>query len=156
MIAMTSDELYNRALHYLSLREYSQQELRQKLCRLSDDASLIEQVLQELSAKHLQSDERYAEMYVMSYQSKYGTLRLMHGLKNKGISEEIIQQYLFQNQEKENELQRAVLVLQKKFRQPENQINMKQKYARFLAYRGFDSSVCYQAIRLFIQGADEI
>lgn len=71
---------------YLARREHSQLELRQKLCGKGFPMDVVSQVIAELSARGLQSDSRYAEIYSRSRQSRgYGPLRIRQELRQRGI-----------------------------------------------------------------------
>ena len=105
-------QLYNRALNYLSRREYSRVELERKLQTLSDNQEIISNVLDELAHKNLQSDERFVEMTINSKSSKYGSLRISDTLRQKGIDSDTIQNNL---PDKNSEITNALSVLYKKF-----------------------------------------
>ena len=71
---------------YLARREHSQFELRQKLCGKGFPMDVVNQVIADLSAKGLQSDSRYAEIYSRSRLSRgYGPLRIRQELRQRGI-----------------------------------------------------------------------
>ena len=76
-----------------------------------------------------------AEAYVHSKSHQHGQLRLKQALHAKGVSEDISRDFL---PSREQELSSAAAVLQKKFKQPADNLPDKQKQMRFLAYRGFD------------------
>ena len=52
------------------------------------------------------------------------------------------------------ELQTAVAVLRKKFKQPAADLKDKQKQVRFLAYRGFDMDTIHAALKNSWDGDD--
>ena len=71
---------------YLARREHSQLELRQKLCGKGFPMDVVSQVIADLSARGLQSDSRYAEIYSRSRLSRgYGPLRIRQELRQRGI-----------------------------------------------------------------------
>lgn len=144
-----SDEIYQRAIYFLSRREYSRAELRRKLAAYSEDEAAIEAVLERLQTGNLQSDARFSESLVSAKAKNYGSLRLMDELRRKGVDADTAAEYL---PTAEDELARAVAVLHKKFGLADTGLAMKQKYCRFLAYRGFDSDVVYRAVKVFIAG----
>jgi len=92
-----SQHMRNSALGLLARREHSRRELSQKLSRKygrHDDFSscLIPSLLDELQDKCYQCDERFAESYVSyrSYSGK-GPLRIIHELRDKGVSEALVE-----------------------------------------------------------------
>ncbi|MDO5686607.1 MAG: recombination regulator RecX [Neisseria sp.] len=146
---MSRDEVMLRAMNLLARREHSRTELRRKLAVHCEDADLIEDVLQELHRRHLQSDERFSESLINSKAKNYGSLRLAEELRRKGVDSATAAAYL---PDTDSERQRALAVLQKKFRQPENTLAMKQKYYRFLAYRGFSADVVSRSLKVWLSG----
>lgn len=74
------------ALGYLARREHSRLELQRKLADKGFDGSLVGTVIDELAARNLQSDRRYAEQYVRLRAEKgYGVLRIRAELGERGI-----------------------------------------------------------------------
>lgn len=143
---MNYQELYNRALNLLARREHSQHELKQKLLMLDDNRDNVEQVLQTLQSKNLQSDERFIEQFIHAKAQKYGTRKLCENLKQKGVDKEIVNEFL---PDYDSELQTAKQILNKKFRLPETGLSseLKQKCYRFLSYRGFSADIVRRAVK---------
>jgi regulatory protein len=74
------------ALRYLSHREYSSAELRQKLCRNGYSEAMVEQVVADLASQGLQSDGRFAEVFARSRAEKgYGAYRIRQELRQHGV-----------------------------------------------------------------------
>ncbi len=80
-----------KALKYLAVREHTLGELRQKLTLKQFSPQTIEQVLSSLKEEGLQSDKRYAEVFVRSRQRRNpeGKSMLVCRLRAKGVSSEI-------------------------------------------------------------------
>ncbi|HIL93525.1 MAG TPA: regulatory protein RecX, partial [Cycloclasticus sp.] len=71
----------------LARREHSQRELRQKLKAKGFDEDDIDLLLEELSEKNWQSDERFAESYSRSRLLKgFGPVRIQYELKERGVN----------------------------------------------------------------------
>lgn len=88
-------ELRHAAVALLARREHSRRELLRKLLRRSDDRELIEQVLDELVERNYLSEERFAESYVRARAGRgFGPLRIRAELKDRGLSDELIERYL--------------------------------------------------------------
>jgi len=90
----------NSALGLLARREHSRRELSLKLSRKysrHDDfsSSLVPSLLDELQEKCYQCDERFTESYV-SYRthSGKGPLRIIQELRDKGISEALVERFV--------------------------------------------------------------
>lgn len=71
----------------LARREHSRLELERKLGARSFDAGLVADVLDELAAENLQSDERFAGSFVESRVARgQGPLRIRRELAERGIA----------------------------------------------------------------------
>lgn len=133
-----------RAMDILSRREISRAELKRKLAPYAESEEEIEAVLNEFAERQWQSDARYAEAYIHSKSRQHGKLRLKQALAAKGVSEDIMRELM---PARDTELQAAVAVLRKKFKQPGDDLKEKQKQMRFLAYRGFDMDIIQTALK---------
>src|SRR5690606_27797054 len=78
------------AMNLLAMREHSVAELRQKLQKKFKDSELVNQVIDDLATRNLQSDERFAEAFVkMRIRQGKGPVRILYELKEKGIAEDL-------------------------------------------------------------------
>lgn len=80
---------WNDALNMLARREHSKQELSEKLCQKHPEltSSQLEELLAKLITGGLQSDDRYAEIWLRSELSKgRGPKRILFDARRKGIS----------------------------------------------------------------------
>jgi regulatory protein len=134
------------AVKLLSRREHSAFEIRQKLAQRDFDESVIEQVIAELQQGGWLSDERFAEAYVRMRQNKgYGPLRISMELKERGVSERLVEE----NLQTDNALWLQNLTqqyLKKYSNKPIVDYNDKAKRIRFLQYRGFPLDMIYQVV----------
>jgi len=136
--------LRKKAIDYLSRREHSRWELKQKLIAKNfsdfsnaDDAD-IEKILDQLIQDNLQSDVRFAESYVRyRKQAGFGPNRIKLELRERGVASVLIDDVLdvhaseWQTQMKN--------VWQKKFLNPSKNQAEKAAQFRFLLYRGYTS-----------------
>lgn len=131
-------EIYNKAMHLLSLREHTRKELEQKLSLRGYSSADVLQILDELAEKNFQSDERFAESYVYSRSSKgYGPERVRMELQQRGVSESLVHEAMKQANIDWKAL--AQKVHQKKFgNAPAESFQEKLKQQQFMRYRGFD------------------
>lgn len=142
-----SARLKGRALAWLTQREHSRAELTQKLARLGAPAEEIAPLLAELAERGLQSDERFADAWVMARVRRgYGPAVIRQELQVRGIETELVAAALHALDAEWPGLARAVLV--KKFgRQPaEKDPKERARRWRFLRYRGFDGVALRQAL----------
>ena len=86
-----------KAMDFLARREYSRQELQQRLLHRDYDYApeLVEQVIAQLVRENLLCDERFIESFIASRQQRgQGPVRIRAELRERGISEALIEQWL--------------------------------------------------------------
>jgi len=121
----------------LARREYSQFELRARLKARGYTDDLINNVLSELSKENLQSDTRFTESYLrMRVNRGFGPRRIQAELRERGIAEELICEFIDENDAMWSTLVQRVL--KKKFGdEPPADFKSRAKQLRFLQYKGF-------------------
>src|SRR5450759_3682532 len=146
-----------RALQYLARREYSRAELRGKLLPHVQAEADFEQafdssghvnldaLLDDLTARGWLSDERATTQLVHAKRSRFGTQRITHELRQKGIAEELISAAL--PALKESELEAARSVWQRKFGALPRDAREKARQMRFLQSRGFSLDTIFRVLR---------
>jgi regulatory protein len=137
----TPGELKARALRHLVRREHSRAELARKLAPRAQSREVLDAVLDELAAKKQLSDERYAEGRARSLARKYGSAKIRHDLRSKGVPDEIVGRI-----SEDGELERARQVLARKYREPAATREERAKRGRFLQGRGFSMEVIARLI----------
>lgn len=141
--------LRERALKLLAGREHSRLELYRKLSRHAESAEQLESLLDELTSKQQQSDERFAELRSRVLSRKYGVGRIAHDLRAKGVSDEIVAASV--SEARATEVARAREAWRKRFGSPPANALEKAKQMRFLQGRGFS----FDVIRAVIGGSEE-
>jgi regulatory protein len=87
-------QIRGRALKLLSRREHTELELRNKLSRGGAATDSVLAVIAALKQENLQSDERFAEVYVRSRMERGdGPLKIRSELAGKGVSDELIERF---------------------------------------------------------------
>ncbi len=143
-----------RALQCLARREYSRAELRGKLLphvqadEEFDSASApdLEALLDDLTQRGWLSDERAATQWVHAKRSRFGTQRITHELRQRGISDTLIAAAL--PELRESELATAREVWQKKFGQIPQDAKEKARQMRFMQSRGFSFEVIAKVLKM--------
>lgn len=138
--------LRGRALQALSRRELSRAELHAKLLPHVKEADDIVVLLDDLEKRGWLSDSRALEQIVRIRSARFGTQRITHELRQKGISEELISASI--PQLKEGELDAARAVWQRKFASPPQDQKEKAKQVRFLQSRGFSMEVIFKVMKI--------
>ena len=121
----------------LSRREHSVAELREKLVRKGHAQTTAQQAVARLQQDGLVSDERYTEMLLSARSGRgVGPLRIRQELLEKGVAEELVNQWL--DVSSRVWIEQIRRVKQKKFGDalPANYAE-RARQARFLQYRGF-------------------
>ena len=97
-------QILYKAVAALARRERSRLGLYKKLSETFNeegDKELINSVLDELVNKKYLSDERYARIQVLTRSARYGDRKLFWNLQRDGVSREIAEEALKQNEESE-------------------------------------------------------
>jgi len=146
--------LRTRALQYLARREYSRAELQSKLqkyVQLGDESFEdvsspdLNTLLDELTERGWLSDERATAQLVHSKRNRFGTQRIAHELRQKGVSDELINAAL--PALKDSEFATARDVWQRKFSTLPQDAKEKAKQMRFLQSRGFSMEAILSIFR---------
>ncbi len=141
--------LRERALKLLAGREHSRLELRRKLSPHAESVEQLEALLDELTRKSQQSDERFADLRSRVLSRKYGSSRIAYDLRAKGVSDEVIEASV--TEARSTDIARAKEAWRKRFgEKPANALE-KAKQMRFLQSRGFS----FDTIRVVVGGQEE-
>lgn len=134
------------ALGSLAMREHSSLELQNKLLQKNHPEAVVFALIEELQHAGLLSDERFAECYWRMRSGKgYGPVRITQELKQKGVSDRLIQSALLEADVDFDTLISSVY--EKKYRgQPWTDYKEKAKRQNFLYRRGFGHDLIRQVI----------
>lgn len=151
------ETLRQRALRLLARREHARAELRRKLAphvapeAVTDPqatggshAALLEALLDELAARRLLSDARYAEMRVSARGARFGNVRLAGELRMQGVADDEIAAALAGAGD---ELARARGIWTRKFGTLPVDAAERAKQTRFLMNRGFSGDTIRRVLR---------
>ncbi|MEK6598958.1 MAG: regulatory protein RecX [Deltaproteobacteria bacterium] len=150
------------ALKYLSRASRSVKEVESKLKEKGIKDDSIKETLQYLTDLDYLSDEAFANQWAASKIKArlWGKNRIIHGLKQKGISEEIIKRII--DDLGINELDTAKLALIKWLKnkeQPESsgqeKLGQKAGAYRHLHAKGFPADVIYDVLKKFYNGTED-
>ena len=143
-------KLRNKALKLISYKEYSTKNLHDKLClyikKLSHDVCEddVDEILEEFKEKRWISDLRAVECLINQKSSRFGSVRLRVELKKLNVSESIIKSALAKITM--TEIERAELIIQKKYHDPPVNYNDNCKQKNYLYRKGFVIDVCNYVI----------
>jgi len=140
------DKTYQSAMNMLARREHSVFELARKLQQKDFPSEMITEVIEQLVADNLLSDERYAEAYIRMRSARgYGLQRIRMEMQERGVASELISDAIEQSEVDWVAL--ALDVRNKKFgeQQPE-EFSVRAKQMKFLQYRGFSHAQINAAV----------
>ena len=139
-----------RALRHLARREYTRQELAQKLAPHAGSASEIAQILDDFTQRGWLSEQRAAEQMVHARRGRYGPLRIRRDLQTRGVPEDVASAAVAVL--RDSELDAARAVWQRRFRATPSSAAERARQTRFLLGRGFSSEVITKLLRGFARG----
>lgn len=136
-ILETTAEIRFSAMNLLARREHSRLELVHKLQARVEDRDLLDAALDRLIENNLLSDERFCEAFVrMRANGGYGPIRVRAELKERGVHDELIAQYMTLHEADWPE--QVKVVFEKKYGlNPDTDAKSRASQQRFLAQRGF-------------------
>jgi regulatory protein len=140
------------AVALLARREYSRAELRGKLRRrLGDEAgpaaaaAQVEKILDELQAKGLLSEARFAAVLTRTKAHRFGAARIRHEMRQHDLPDEIVRPAIEKLEATEEE--RARELWRRRFGRPPIDASERARQMRFLAQRGFSTAVVLRVVR---------
>jgi regulatory protein len=144
------DEAMKSAGRLLSRRQHTVFELRAKLAKREFPKNVIDEVVSFLSERKFLDDANFAELYFNELTAKgLGLTRIRLAMRKRGVPPEIFNEVLGRGFSVDDEAQRATEALKKRhlFFDREKDLNKrKQKMFRYLASRGFSSSVICRVV----------
>lgn len=137
--------LKTRALGCLARREHSRLELERKLARHAQTPEELSSMLDTLEQRGFLSATRMVEHVVHVRRGRFGSQRIVHELREKGIAENLIAAVLPNIKEAEQDNAREVW--RKKFGVMPTDTKELGRQMRFLVGRGFTTEVIRQVLR---------
>jgi len=145
--------LRQRALDYLGKREYSYVELGKKLQPFAEENDDIAAILEDFKKRGWLSDARFTEQLIHARKVKFGSARVANELREKGVANDLIETAVAAIQE--NELENALAVCRKKYKDSPKSREDWARQARFLQSRGFGFDVIKKVLNLSQQADQE-
>lgn len=133
-----------RCMNLLMSREYTVQQLKDKLRQGFYPEEIIEKAAEYVASFHYIDDLRYAEDYITAHEDKRSRKRIEQDLLGKGISREILEQAWQQWEEKGGKINEATMIQKllekKRFDGETADWKEKQKMYAYLMRKGFSAS----------------
>ena len=138
-MAKTPRTIRVAAMDYLSRREHATHELFQKLLQKEYDPDEISEALARLADQGLLSDERFTEAFINQRINRgSGPLKIRAELRQKGVSDAMIETFLNERDVRWRECALAVRIKKYGSERPSD-LKETARQSRFLQSRGFSS-----------------
>lgn len=135
----------SKAVKYIGSNLKTCKQIRDYLKKKEYNLITIDYVIEKLQEYNYIDDENFAKSYILTYEKKYGKLKLKSQLKLKGVSEKIIDKYL-----EDFKTDSIISVAKKYMKNKEFTFENCQKLSRFLYSRGYefdDINSCVNALK---------
>jgi regulatory protein len=137
--------LRQRALAMLARREHTRAEMTRKLSPHSEYPEQVEQLLDALVARGWLSETRFAESRANALARKFGSRKIEHDLRSRGVSAEVVEHAV--EQTRTQELDNCRAAWQRKFGVLPQNAAERGRQMRFLAGRGFSTEAVRQVLK---------
>ena len=137
--------LRERALAMLARREHTRVEMTRKLSPYSEYSEQVEQLLDALVACGWLSETRFAESRANALARKFGSRKIEHDLRSRGVSAEVVEHAV--EQARTQELDNCRAAWQRKFGVLPQNAAERGRQMRFLAGRGFSTEAVRQVLK---------
>ncbi len=154
--ALLEAEEYNKAkrvaLHYLSYRPRTVQELKMHLARKGYESEKTERIINELKALGFLNDLEYAKAWVDERQRHkgFGKNRLRQELLKKGIASSIADEVLT-NMDEGEQRQLAISIAERRYSRIKSEPwqKVERRLGNYLVRQGYSMSIVYEVLHLF-------
>ncbi|MBQ3494436.1 MAG: regulatory protein RecX [Clostridia bacterium] len=153
-IKKQSDDIscFQSALDYISKNLKTKKQLKENLKQKGYCLQSIEKAVEKLENYGYLNDKYFAEMFVKSLENKKGEIYIKNALKQKGVSEKIINE-IFEDFETDDN---AIYTLAQKYmKNKEKSFENKQKLYRHLLSKGFSFEQAKNASDKIFGGDDD-
>lgn len=135
--ASEQGKAYDRALNYVIIRPRSVQEMRQYARRKQWSAEDTEAIIQKLTERNYLNDQAFARAWLQSRKltKNYSARKLKLELKQKGVTDDIVNEVVNQESYDEQSALKALIVKKQKLARYRDD---PQKLMQYLARQGFD------------------
>ena len=126
---------FSKAINYVSNNYKTKKQVKDYLYKKGYNKNTIVYVIDKMEEYKYLDDESYAKQFVLTYSKKYGKLKLISGLRSKGISDTIIDNLFDGDVEIKSDIESvASKYLKNKILDEKTYL----KLSRFLYSRGFE------------------
>lgn len=142
------------ALKIIERSYKTKKEMTKRLLEKGYNLEEINETLKFLEEYNFINDESYAKAFIKDKTKTQGKQKIKYALKNKGVSEEIIEEEL-SNVDMEKEKENAKILALKKYnvliKRENDKYKIKEKIIRFLISRGYNYEVAKDAVKEMLE-----
>lgn len=148
-ISLSEKELLNRMYRYCAFQERSAQEVKQKLENLKANPGILDRITNRLKEEGFLNEERFIKTYILGKlrNNHWGKIKIKQGLKEKSSDEESIEKHLATIEDTEYfEIINKLIHKKEKLIQDQDVFIIKNKIARYLLSKGFETNIVWDQI----------
>jgi regulatory protein len=145
----TPKEAFLKITSFCAYQERTQQEVREKLYTYKLEQDDIEEIIGRLIVENFINEERFAKTYAGSKfrQKKWGRLKILRALKEKGLSDYCIKKGISEIEASEYDKTLENLIKTRDKKETEkNTYKRKHKIAQFLIGKGYEAEEVWEKI----------
>lgn len=142
------------ALKIIERSYKTKKEMEKRLLEKGYNLEEINETLKFLERYNFINDESYTKAFIKNKTKTQGKQKIKYALKNKGVSEEIIEEEL-SNLDMKKEKENANILALKKYniliKRENDKYKIKEKIIRFLISRGYNYDVAKDAVKEMLE-----
>ncbi|MBS6600933.1 MAG: recombination regulator RecX [Clostridium sp.] len=142
------------ALKIIERSYKTKKEMEKRLLEKGYNLEEINETLKFLERYNFINDESYTKAFIKNKTKTQGKQKIKYALKNKGVSEEIIEEEL-SNLDMKKEKEKANILALKKYniliKRENDKYKIKEKIIRFLISRGYNYEVAKDAVKEMLE-----
>lgn len=144
---------------YCAYRERCRQEIRQKLSGLGYWGERADQIMNQLEDERFWDEFRFTSVFVSDKfrLKRWGRIKIKQELKRKQVPKNFIEKALKDEIAEEDYWNTLLYLAEKKkatLRQVKHPLELKQKLARFLLQKGYESDLIWKSIAHLMEKED--
>lgn len=135
----------------MSKQAYTEKQLYLKLEQRELDKEIISELILKLRELNLVNDKTYTQQYINSRKTKKGPEVLRQELKQKGITNELIEENISKLDNKQQQQAMLTILEKNQWRLKGNRFKQRQKAYNFLIRRGFSKALINEVLEEFFK-----
>lgn len=146
---LSVQEAKAKVARYCAYQERTRQEVQTKLEDYGLSSSDLERVLNELEAEGFYNEERYAQAFCRGklHHNKWGRVKIVQALRQKGLSDQQIQTGLAEiGEETYRKILSDLITKKLKSLKEEDAFTRNHKVARFAIGKGFEADLVWEML----------